>query len=95
MSRLMLKFRIRLVHNFMCALMILVLPVYDSAAQPPKALPGNPGKDVWQITRSTNPIPHLEQVNGRQILYVESSPFTALAAEIPWWELIYGRYKET
>src|SRR5207302_1433232 len=26
---------------------------------------------------------------------VDGRPFTALAVEIPWWDLIYGRYKET
>lgn len=40
-------------------------------------------------------MPHFESVNGRQLLFVDGSPFTVLAAEIPWWDLIYGRYKET
>ncbi|HET9307986.1 MAG TPA: hypothetical protein VFO46_18355 [Candidatus Sulfotelmatobacter sp.] len=40
-------------------------------------------------------MPHFEAVNGRKVLFVDGSPFTALAAEIPWWDLIYGRYKET
>lgn len=95
MSRLMRKYRMGRERNWICVLMIALLPVSGSAAPPPKALLGNPGSDVWQITRSTNPMPHFEQVSGRQILYVEGSPFTVLAAEIPWWELIYGRYKET
>src|SRR2546430_14935223 len=38
--------------------------------------------------------PHFEQVNGRQNLYVDGRPFTVLAAEIPWWDLIYGRRSE-
>jgi len=40
-------------------------------------------------------MPHFEAVNGRKVLYVDGRPFTALAVEIPWWNLIYGRYKET
>jgi hypothetical protein len=40
-------------------------------------------------------MPHFEEPNGRKILYVDGFPFTALAVEIPWWGLIYGRYKET
>jgi hypothetical protein len=40
-------------------------------------------------------MPHFEPVNGRQLLYVDGSPFTVLAVEIPWWDLIYGKYKET
>ena len=52
-------------------------------------------RDVWQVPRSDNLMPHFEPVNGRQLLYVDGRPFTTLAAEIPWWDLVYGRYKET
>jgi hypothetical protein len=51
--------------------------------------------DPWQIPRSDNLTPHFEQAHGRRVLYVDGSPFTALAVEIPWWDLIYGRYAET
>jgi len=51
--------------------------------------------DVWQVPVSQNLMPHFEAANGRKILYVDGIPFTALAVEIPWWDLIYGRYKET
>ena len=51
--------------------------------------------DVWQVPVSQNPMPHFEAANGRKILYVDGRPFTALAVEIPWWDLIYGRYRET
>ncbi len=51
--------------------------------------------DTWQIPVSTNLSPHIEENNGRRVLYVDGRPFSALAAEIPWWELIYGRYRET
>jgi hypothetical protein len=50
---------------------------------------------AWQVPASQNLTPHFEQANGRKVLYVDGSPFTALAVEIPWWDLIYGRYKET
>ena len=51
--------------------------------------------DVWQVPRGPNLIPHFEKLNGHSVLYVDGAPFTALAAEIPWWHLIYGKYKET
>jgi len=40
-------------------------------------------------------MPHFEVATGRKVLYVDGRPFTALGVEIPWWDLIYGRYKET
>jgi len=40
-------------------------------------------------------MPHFEEANGRKVLYVDGRPFTALAVEIPWWDLVYPRYKET
>ena len=49
----------------------------------------------WQIPASQNLMPHFEDANGRKILYVDGQPFTVLAVEIPWWDLIYGRYKQT
>ncbi len=53
------------------------------------------GRDIWQVPLSHNLMPHFEQANGRKLLYVDGRPFTVLAVEIPWWDLIYGRYKET
>src|SRR5215469_3326641 len=50
---------------------------------------------VWQVPNSQNLMPHFEPAKGRKVLYVDGSPFTVLAVEIPWWDLIYGRYKET
>jgi len=58
------------------------------------AIPANEN-DVWRVPLSQNLMPHFEPANGHQVLYVDGEPFTALAAEIPWWDLIYGRYKET
>ena len=51
--------------------------------------------DPWQAPVSSNPLPHFEEANGRKVLYVDGHPFTVLAVEIPWWDLIYGRYKQT
>jgi hypothetical protein len=51
--------------------------------------------DVWQVPASQNMTPHFEEANGRRVLYVDGKPFTVLAVEIPWWDLIYARYRET
>ena len=51
--------------------------------------------DSLQVPASGNLAPHFENVNRRQVLYVDGEPFTALAVEIPWWDLVYGKYKET
>jgi len=53
------------------------------------------GRDIWQVPLSHNLMPHFEQANGRKLFYVDGKPFTVLAVEIPWWDLIYGRYRET
>jgi hypothetical protein len=45
--------------------------------------------------RSADTTPHFETVNGRSVLYVDGNPHTVLTVEIPWTELIYGRYSET
>ena len=50
---------------------------------------------VWHVPPSKNKTPHFEQVNGHKRLYVDGRPFTALAVEIPWWDLVYGKYHET
>jgi hypothetical protein len=77
-----------------CFLALFVLLACVSLGQQvPAAL--RAGSDVWQVPHSGNLMPHFEPVNGRQLLYVDGSPFTVLAVEIPWWDLIYGRYKET
>jgi hypothetical protein len=54
-----------------------------------------PKTDVWQVPVSHNLMPHFEESNGRKVLYSDGRPFTVLAVEIPWWDLIYDRYKET
>ena len=57
---------------------------------------GTPVEDSsdW-IPVSQNHLPHFEKVHGRDILFVDGLPFTALAVEIPWDQLIYGKYRET
>jgi hypothetical protein len=72
----------------MWALSISVAPAQISNAN---SVSSNP----WQVPVSGNLMPHFEESNGRKILYVDGLPFTVLAVEIPWWDLIYGRYKET
>ena len=57
--------------------------------------PSTVGADGWQVPISQNLMPHFEEASGRKVLYVDGRPFTVLAVEIPWWDLIYGRYKET
>jgi hypothetical protein len=64
-------------------------------AQTPARNEGTLKTDVWQVPVSQNLMPHFEEANGRKVLYVDGRPFTVLAVEIPWWDLIYGRYKET
>ncbi len=49
---------------------------------------------VWNVPLSTNLMPHFERVNGRERLFVEGRPFTALGSEIPWWDLVIGHYGE-
>ena len=74
-------------------LSFLVFSALGLEAQP--SSPAISTADVWQVPVSQNLMPHFEAVNGRKVLYVDGRPFTALAVEIPWWNLIYGRYKET
>jgi hypothetical protein len=64
----------------------------------PAQLPGDATlarSDPWQVPVSRDLAPHFEQANGRKILYVDGRPFTVLAVEIPWWDLVYGKYRET
>lgn len=77
------------------SVMLCVLTPVSLWAQTP-AGNGLTGKaDIWHVPGSQNLIPHFEQANGRKILYVDGRPFTVLTVEIPWWDLIYGRYRET
>ena len=57
--------------------------------------PTPPSSDPLQVPSSKNLVPHFENANEHQVLYVDGEPFMALAVEIPWWDLVYGKYKET
>ena len=73
----------------LCALSIAAASAQSAIA------PSAPAADPWQVPVSGNLTPHFEEANGRKVLYVDGLPFTVLAVDIPWWNLIYGRYKET
>ena len=75
-------------------LTLCLLSVAVASAQSAIAVSA-PATDPWQVPVSRNLAPHFEEANGRKVLYVDGLPFTVLAVEIPWWDLIYGRYKET
>ena len=79
---------------FVSASMLSTLSSACVWAQVPNTL-SNATTDPWRIPESQNRMPHFEETNGRKILYVDGLPFAVLAVEIPWWDLIYGRYKET
>ena len=76
--------------SLLLMLLFLVAPARSWAADSPAPRPSEA-----QIPSSSNLTPHFESVNGRQALFVEGRPFTVLAVEIPWWDLIYGRHAET
>ncbi len=61
----------------------------------PETSPAPRADEATQIPKSANLMPHFESVDGRQVFFVEGRPFTILASEIPWWDLVYGRYQET
>lgn len=72
---------------------VYVLSTLIASAQSSKA--DSAASNPWQVPVSRNLAPHFEESNGRKIFYVDGLPFIVLAVEIPWWDLIYGRYKET
>lgn len=47
------------------------------------------------VPRSSNLMPHFETVRGRPVFFVDGWPHTILTVEIPWIDLVYGRYDET
>jgi hypothetical protein len=55
----------------------------------------SPAAAAWQPPASSNLMPHFEAANGRKVLYVDGHPFSVLAVEIPWWDLLPGHYAET
>lgn len=76
------------------AAVVLMCACWMAVAQTPPA-PTDASSQVWQVPASNDLMPHIESANGHRVLYVDGRPFTALAVEIPWWDLIYGKYKET
>jgi hypothetical protein len=74
-------------------LTLLLAAVQNAPAQTPAE--SSATAPVWQVPASRNLTPHFEDAAGRKVLYVDGQPFTVLAVEIPWWDLVYGRYKET
>ncbi len=54
-----------------------------------------PDSDPWCVEPSENRTPRVRETAGRRVLYVDGWPHVVLAVEIPWTELIYGRYPET
>src|SRR5438034_11537882 len=74
---------------------ILTVASVCLCAQTPARNEATVKADVWQVPISQNLMPHFEEDNGHKVLYVDGRPFTVLAVEIRWWDLIYGRYKQT
>ena len=50
---------------------------------------------LWTAPVSANRVPHFETVDGRKVYFVDGLPFTALAVETHWDQIVYGRYRET
>jgi hypothetical protein len=72
----------------LCSLLVL-LPALGCS-------PGTPANDdAGSVPRSADPSPHFELIDGRQVFHVDGWPFTVLAVEIPWWDLLHGKEKET
>lgn len=80
-------------HQGIFAFLVLVFCAFGVSMSYPQEQ--SPPVDPWRVPISSNRTPHFEIANGRKVLYVDGQPFTVLAVEIPWWDLVYGRYKET
>ena len=50
---------------------------------------------TWKPAVSPDRQPHFEIVNGKRVFFSGGLPFTVLAVETQWEELIYGRYADT
>ena len=50
---------------------------------------------TWKPAVSPDRQPHFEIVNGKHVFFSGGFPFTVLAVETQWEELIYGRYADT
>ena len=78
-------------------IVVLILCTLSIAAEsaPSAIATSAPAANPWQVPLSRNLKPHFEEADGHKVFYVDGLPFTVLAVEIPWWDLIYGRYRET
>ena len=47
------------------------------------------------VPTSANLTPHFERAGARQVLFVEGRPHVILAAELPWWDIVWGRQDQT
>src|SRR5215831_6188229 len=90
----MTTFAVSLRCRHACALLMLLVCTPISPQAKPERNPSH-DVDIWRVPLSQNLVAHFEEVNGRKVLYVDGRPFSVLAVEIPWWDLIYGRYKQT
>ena len=68
--------------NILLAVVTLLVPGnYVHAAPTPAA----------SLYTSDNLNPHFENIDGRRVFYVEGRPHIVLTAEIPWWNIVWGR----
>jgi hypothetical protein len=88
--------KVRQRDRHLCSLKSLsatLLLLFAAFTMPTKRTLGQDSSE--QIPVSQNLTPHFESVRGKKILFVDGLPFTVLAVEIPWDQLIYGKYGET
>jgi hypothetical protein len=78
-----------LIKSFAAALFLM----FAAFTCPARKVLGEDSSD--QIPISQNLTPHFETARGKKILFVDGLPFTVLAVEIPWDQLIYGKSRET
>ena len=88
-----LNFRSPLCGRTFLLLLVTLLVSVASAQRKPTAVPGVAAS--WSIPASTNLMPHIQEMKGHDLLYVDGHPFSALAVEIPWWDIVFPRYRET
>lgn len=72
----------------------LFASVWLAAACALSSLQAGSRDQVWAVPNSPNPLPHFEEINGHELLFVDGSPFAMLATEIPWWDLRVGSYRQ-
>jgi hypothetical protein len=50
--------------------------------------------NLWAVPKSSNPVPHFEEIRHHKVLFVNGEPFTVLGVEIPWWDLLADHYDQ-